>query len=272
MPTTSPGFALTLRAEAPADATSPRRPATAVGDAGGVLTALDVVATGPDHIVVDLTCEVSPRVELRHRDDLSRACTPGVARVCRAIAADPDEARRLTVKRNTVAVVTDGSAVLGLGNPGPAAALPVMEGKAALFERFADVDAWPVCLDTQDTDEIVLAALTNALRVVGKKLADTTIVVSGVGAAGTAIIRLLTAEGAGDIVACDRVGVIHPDRDGLTASRRRLAEETNAETAPAANELHAGHIAPSVFDPDVAPAVAAARFAGEPRRGLPRPL
>ena len=99
--------------------------------------------------------EVTPKVQLRHRDDLSRAYTPGVARVCQAIAANPEDARRLTIKRNTVAVVTDGSAVLGLGNLGPAAALPVMEGKAALFKRFADVDAWPVCLDTQDTDEIV---------------------------------------------------------------------------------------------------------------------
>ncbi len=99
--------------------------------------------------------EVNPRVPLRNRDDLSRAYTPGVARVCQAIAKNPDDARRLTIKRNTVAVLTDGSAVLGLGNIGPAAALPVMEGKAALFKRFAGVDAWPVCLDTQDTDMIV---------------------------------------------------------------------------------------------------------------------
>ena len=91
-------------------------------------------------------------MSLRTRDDLSRAYTPGVARVCLAIAENPADARRLTIKRNTVAVVTDGSAVLGLGNIGPAAALPVMEGKAALFKQFAGVDAWPVCLDTQDTD------------------------------------------------------------------------------------------------------------------------
>ena len=92
---------------------------------------------------------------LKHRDDLSRAYTPGVARVCLAIAKNPADARRLTIKRNTVAVVTDGSAVLGLGNIGPAAALPVMEGKAALFKQFAGVDAWPVVLDTQDVDLIV---------------------------------------------------------------------------------------------------------------------
>ncbi len=185
--------------------------------------------------------EVHSKVSLRNRDDLSRAYTPGVARVCQAIAANPADARRLTIKRNTVAVVTDGSAVLGLGNLGAAAAMPVMEGKAALFKRFAGVDAWPVCLDTQDTEEIirtvqilapaygginlediaaprcfeiearlremldipvfhddqhgtaivVLAALRNALRVVGKPLADCKIVVCGVGAAGSAIIRLL---------------------------------------------------------------------------------
>ena len=99
--------------------------------------------------------EVHSKVPLKTRDDLSRAYTPGVARICLAIAADKSDARRLTIKRNTVAVVTDGSAVLGLGNIGPEAALPVMEGKAALFKRFADVDAWPVCLDTQDVDEIV---------------------------------------------------------------------------------------------------------------------
>ena len=92
---------------------------------------------------------------LRNRDDLSMAYTPGVARVSLAIAENPDDVRRLTIKRNSVAVVTDGSAVLGLGNIGPYAALPVMEGKAALFKRFAGIDAWPVCLDTQDTDEIV---------------------------------------------------------------------------------------------------------------------
>ena len=167
---------------------------TAVGDAGGVVTALDVVEPGGGGFVVDLTCNavndehaqrlhdavdavegahvramsdrtllmhlggvlsVTPRVPLRTRDDLSMAYTPGVARVSLAIAKDHTAARNLTIKRNTVAVVTDGSAVLGLGNIGPEAALPVMEGKALLFKRFADVDAWPVCLATQDTDEIV---------------------------------------------------------------------------------------------------------------------
>ncbi len=167
--------------------------ATAVGDAGGAVTALDVVETGAG-MTVDMTCNavdeghseriraavdvvegahvlamsdrtfllhlggtisVEPKVALKTRDDLSMAYTPGVARISMAIAKDPAAARKLTIKRNTVAVVTDGSAVLGLGNIGPAAALPVMEGKALLFKRFAGIDAWPVCLDTQDVDEIV---------------------------------------------------------------------------------------------------------------------
>lgn len=166
----------------------------AVSDAGGLVTALDVVEPIDGHMIVDLTfnasddehaekiraavealagarvqavsdrtflmhlggtISVEPKVALKTRDDLSMAYTPGVARISSAIANDPSKARNLTIKRNTVAVVTDGSAVLGLGNIGPAAALPVMEGKALLFKRFAGIDAWPVCLDTQDVDEIV---------------------------------------------------------------------------------------------------------------------
>jgi malate dehydrogenase (oxaloacetate-decarboxylating) len=167
---------------------------TAVGDAGGAVTALDVVDPNGRGMTIDLTCNaideghsellraavevvegarviamsdrtfllhlggtisVEPKVSLKTRDDLSMAYTPGVARISMAIAKDPSAARKLTIKRNTVAVVTDGSAVLGLGNIGPEAALPVMEGKALLFKRFADIDAWPVCLATQDVDEIV---------------------------------------------------------------------------------------------------------------------
>jgi malate dehydrogenase (oxaloacetate-decarboxylating) len=221
--------------------------------------------------------EVVPKVPLKHRDDLSRAYTPGVARVCLAIAENPEDARRLTIKRNTVAVVTDGSAVLGLGNIGPAAALPVMEGKAALFKQFAGVDAWPVCLDTQDTEQIImivkamapvygginledisaprcfeiearlrdeldipvfhddqhgtaivtLAALRNALRVVGKRLEDVRIVVSGVGAAGHAIVRLLDAEGATDIIGCDRRGALDPEAEHADEFRGWIARHTN---------------------------------------------
>ncbi|MCX6463459.1 MAG: NAD-dependent malic enzyme, partial [Pseudonocardiales bacterium] len=221
---------------------------------------------------------VESKVSLRNRDDLSRAYTPGVARICQAIAANPADARRLTIKRNTVAVVTDGSAVLGLGNLGAAAAMPVMEGKAALFKRFAGVDAWPVALDTQDTEEIirtvqilapaygginlediaaprcfeiearlremldipvfhddqhgtaivVLGALRNALRVVGKELSDCRIVVCGVGAAGSAIIRLLRSGKPGDVLAVDIDGSVHPDRPGMDDNLVSIAGQTNA--------------------------------------------
>jgi malate dehydrogenase (oxaloacetate-decarboxylating) len=194
MPVPGPGYSITVRLEAPPSASAAGDLTGAVGRAGGVITAFDVVESHGDRVVIDLTCnalsanhakditdtletlpgivvrkvsdrtflvhlggkiEVTSKVPLRNRDDLSRAYTPGVARVCQAIAENPEDARRLTIKRNTVAVVTDGSAVLGLGNIGPAAALPVMEGKAALFKKFAGVDAWPVCLDTQDTEEII---------------------------------------------------------------------------------------------------------------------
>jgi malate dehydrogenase (oxaloacetate-decarboxylating) len=204
-----------------------------------------------------------------------------VARVCLAIAENPDDARRLTIKRNTVAVVSDGTAVLGLGDLGPAAALPVMEGKAALFKRFGGVDAWPVVLDTKDTDEIVrvvqviapaygginlediaaprcfeiearlrelldipvfhddqhgtaicvLAALTNALRVVGKELGKVRVVVSGAGAAGTAIVKLLLRQGVGDVIAYDRPGTLHKGLLGtpLPDSWQWLIANTNRE-------------------------------------------
>jgi len=313
----SAGFSITIRISITADASAIGRLTTCVGEAGAIVTALDVVDSDPVSVVVDLTCdtadsahadhvvtalealdgvevrkvsdrtfllhlggkiEVTPKVALRNRDELSRAYTPGVARVCLAIVENPADARRLTIKRNTVAVVTDGSAVLGLGNIGPAAALPVMEGKAALFKRFGGVDAWPVVLDTQDPDEIVsivraiapgygginlediaaprcfeiesrlrdlldipvfhddqhgtaicvLAALTNALRVVGKRLSEVRVVVSGAGAAGTAIMKLLLREGVGDIIAYDRPGALHRGLPGLDPAWRWLAEQTNS--------------------------------------------
>src|SRR5829696_1626463 len=316
MATPSPGYSITVRVEMPAAANATAALTTAVSSTGGALTALDVAESRTDRLVVDVTCdtrdeahghlitdaiaaipgaqvrkvsdqtfllhlggkiEVNPKVPLKHRDDLSRAYTPGVARICRAIVEHPEDARRLTIKRNTVAVVTDGSAVLGLGNIGPLAALPVMEGKAALFKQFGGVDAWPVCLDTQDSDAIVdivraiapvygginledisaprcfeiearlrdlldipvfhddqhgtaicvLAALTNALRVVGKSIEDVRVVVSGAGAAGTAIMKLLLRQGVGDIIAYDRPGCLHAGLPDLPASWRWLVENTN---------------------------------------------
>ena len=304
MASTSPGYGITIRVEGSPDLQPVALITAAITGAGATITALDVVESLLEKVVIDVTCdtidadhaqeittaltahagltvrkvsdrtfllhlggklEVQSKVPLKTRDDLSRAYTPGVARICQAIVEDPSDVRRLTMKRNTVAVVTDGSAVLGLGNIGPAAALPVMEGKAALFKRFADVDAWPVCLDTQDVDEIVrtvqliapvygginledisaprcfeiearlrdlldipvfhddqhgtaivvLAALTNSLKLVNKDLSSIKIVMSGAGAAGTAISRLLAKSGAKTIIAFDINGCV---TDGFTGS------------------------------------------------------
>jgi malate dehydrogenase (oxaloacetate-decarboxylating) len=223
--------------------------------------------------------EVAPKTPLRTRDDLSMAYTPGVARISQAIAADPESVWNLTVKRNTVAVVTDGTAVLGLGDIGPGAALPVMEGKAMLFKELGGVDAWPLCLATKDADEIVatveavapvfgginledisaprcfeierrltdsldvpvfhddqhgtaivvLAALTNALEVVGKRAEAVKVVITGVGAAGIATARMLLAAGFLTIVGADRRGVLYPGRSDLEGIKAAYAEETNPD-------------------------------------------
>ena len=185
----SASYSLTIRVELPAVAGSFAKVAQAIGEADGDLGAIDLVRVSRESRVRDVTVsasdsdhgqrivdavravpgvkivnvsdrtflmhEVQNKVPVKTRDDLSMAYTPGVARVCLAIAADPDKVRALTVKQNAVAVVTDGTAVLGLGNIGPRAAMPVMEGKAMLFKEFAGIDAWPICLDTTDTDEII---------------------------------------------------------------------------------------------------------------------
>ena len=221
--------------------------------------------------------EITPKSPLKTRDDLSMAYTPGVARVCRAIADEPSTVWNLTIKQNTVAVVTDGTAVLGLGDIGPEAALPVMEGKAMLFKEFGGVDAFPVCLATKDPDEIVatvtaiapvfgginledisaprcfsiesrlrealdiavfhddqhgtavvvLAALLNALRVVGKRIEDVGVVITGVGAAGIATTWMLLAAGVGEIVGCDRRGALYRRRPDLEGHKLEFAELTN---------------------------------------------
>ncbi|MDT0327664.1 NAD-dependent malic enzyme [Nocardiopsis lambiniae] len=314
----SVSYSITVRLELDAGSTAVGSLTTAVEQVGGMITALDVAAAGHERIRIDVTCaardtehaqaivdalgaidgvivhkvsdrtflmhlggkiEMKSKVPLRNRDELSMAYTPGVARVSQAIAANKDDARRLTIKRNSVAVVTDGSAVLGLGNIGPEAAMPVMEGKAALFKRFADIDAWPIALDTQDVDEIVrtvqviapgfgginledisaprcfevearlrelldipvfhddqhgtaivvLAALRNALRVVGKKLDQVRITMSGAGAAGTAILKLLMHAGARDVIVCDIQGAVHAGREEPDPNLRWIAEHTNRD-------------------------------------------
>ena len=316
MASTSPGYGITIRVEGSPELQPVALITTTITNAGATITALDVVESLLEKVVIDVTCdtidadhaqnihnalsahdgltvrkvsdrtfllhlggkiEVTSKVPLKTRDDLSRAYTPGVARISQAIVDDPSDVRRLTMKRNTVAVVTDGSAVLGLGNIGPSAALPVMEGKAALFKRFANVDAWPVCLDTQDVDEIVrtvqilapvygginledisaprcfeverrlrelldipvfhddqhgtaivvLAALTNALKIVKKNPADLKIVMSGAGAAGTAVAQLLYEAGMKNITAYDTEGAIYKDRPNSESTSAWMMANTN---------------------------------------------
>jgi malate dehydrogenase (oxaloacetate-decarboxylating) len=219
---------------------------------------------------------------LKTRDDLSMAYTPGVARVCMDIHADRSKAFEYTIKKNTVAVVSDGSAVLGLGNIGPEAAMPVMEGKCMLFKEFAGVDAFPICLDTQDADEIVravelmaptfggvnledisaprcfeiedrlkasldipvfhddqhgtavvtMAALFNALKIVGKPIGELRALVVGLGAAGVAVTKMMLEAGVTDIVGCDRNGAVSTERADyksgeMNEAKRWYAEHTN---------------------------------------------
>jgi malate dehydrogenase (oxaloacetate-decarboxylating) len=293
------------------------RVAMAIGEAGGDIGAVDLVESLRDRIVRDITInardsehgqrlvaqlrkvagvrvinisdrtflmhlggkiEVQSKIPIRSRDDLSMAYTPGVARVCLAIREDRQRAFSLTMKHNTVAVVTDGTAVLGLGDIGPEAALPVMEGKAMLFKEFAGVDAMPICLATKEVGKIVetvkylapgfgginlediaaprcfeieerlrkdldipvfhddqhgtavvvLAALLNALRIVRKSLRSLRVVVTGVGAAGTATIKILQSSGVRDIIGVDEHGTIYRGRrEGLDFMKRWVASSTN---------------------------------------------
>jgi malate dehydrogenase (oxaloacetate-decarboxylating) len=314
----SASFSATLRVRLDDSPGTFARLAAAIGEAGALLGAIDIVrvekqtkirdvtvlatdAAHLDHVVENVRhvdgveivhisdrtflmhlggkIEVVPRSPVKTRDDLSMAYTPGVARVSRAIADDPAKVWSLTTKQHMVAVVTDGSAVLGLGDIGPEAALPVMEGKAMLFKEFGNVDAFPIALATEDVDEIVatvkaispgfgginlediaaprcfeveerlqaeldipvfhddqhgtaicvLAALLNALRVVGKRLEDVRIVTTGCGAAGTAVTKILLGAGARFIVGCDEGGAIYRGRPGLTGAKREYAELTNPD-------------------------------------------
>lgn len=316
MALTSPSYTVTMRVTIPAHPRATQHLVEAVADAGGLVTGIDTELSQENALTVSVTCdcmnsahvqEVRSSIEmipgaaveevgdatllahiggkisvelknpLRTRQDLARIYTPGVARVCKKIAREPNLAKQYTIKSNSVAVVTDGTAVLGLGDIGPEGALPVMEGKAALFKKFGNVDAWPVCLDTKDTDEIVsickaiapvygginledisaprcfeieerlraeldipvfhddqhgtaivtLAALINALKIVGKAIEETRIVVSGVGAAGSAIIRLLLLHGAKDVIGCGRQGALGSFREEHNPHRNWLAQHTN---------------------------------------------
>ena len=338
----SASYSLTIRALIPHEPGQFARVAAAIGEADAILGAIDLVRVDQDSVVRDISVlcaneehgervveaisaidgirvlsvsdrtflmhkggkiEMSAKVPIRTRDDLSMAYTPGVARVSRAIADDPDSVWNLTGKGNTIAVVTDGSAVLGLGDIGPGAALPVMEGKAMLFKEFAGVDAWPLCLDTQDPDEIVravqliapgfgginledisaprcfeierrledlldipvfhddqhgtaitvLAALRNALRVVGKEVGSIRVAMIGTGAAGTAVTDMLLAGGVRHVVGVDVLGIVHTDRPGMDPALQAYAERTNPEriTGGAAEALVGADVVIGVSRPGV---------------------
>src|SRR5919108_6314606 len=313
----SASYSFTMRLHLPQQGGAFARVAQAIAEAEAVLGAIDLVRVVSHEVVRDVTVacvdsahaeavvravrglegvrvdsvsdrtflmhkggkiEVNPKLPVKTRDDLSMAYTPGVARVSMAIHEDPAKAWALTIKGNTVAVVSDGTAVLGLGDIGPQAAMPVMEGKAMLFKEFAGVDAFPLCLDTRQVDDIVaivkaaapafgginledisaprcfeierrlreeldipvfhddqhgtaivvLAALLNALRIVGKRSEDVTVVVVGAGAAGVACTEILLAQGVGDLIVCNRRGALYAGAEGLDSARAAIAERTNA--------------------------------------------
>jgi malate dehydrogenase (oxaloacetate-decarboxylating) len=321
--TPSAQYSLTIRVEIDHRPGMLGQVASAIGRAGGVIGTVDLVEVSDATLLRDITVDaaeeqqwgaitgaldaiegvrvidttdrtflihVGGKIEQRNkqplnsRDDLSMAYTPGVARVCRAIADDPDKAFQYTIKRNTVAVVSDGTAVLGLGDIGPAAAMPVMEGKAMLFKEFAGVDAFPICLDTKDPEEIiatvrriaptfgginledisaprcfeieerlkaeldipvfhddqhgtavvVLAALINACTLTGRELSGLRVLVTGLGAAGVAVSKILMAAGVTHVVGADSRGIVSTDREdyadgSMNAIKRWYAEATNPD-------------------------------------------
>ena len=299
--TPSASYSLTLRVKLSSRAGTLGELTTTIGRAGGDIGAVDIINVTRDAVIRDVTVnaassthgqeivdavrdidgievinvsdrtflmhlggkiEVVSKMPLKTRDDLSMAYTPGVARVCEAIRDDPEKAFTLTIKKNTVAIVSDGTAVLGLGDIGPAAAMPVMEGKAMLFKEFAGINAFPICLDTRDPDEIVqtvkaiavafgginledisaprcfqiedrlreelnipvfhddqhgtavvvLAALINSLKIVGKKMSNLKVVVNGVGAAGVACTKIILAAGVTNVIGCDQHGALYAGR------------------------------------------------------------
>src|SRR3954449_10106205 len=313
----SASYSFTMRLRLPQQGNAFASVAQAIAEWAGLVGAIDLVRVERDAVVRDLTVacgdsghaeavvravravegvkvdsvsdrtfllhkggkiEITPKLPIRTRDDLSMAYTPGVGRVSTAIHEDPSKAWTLTIKGNTVAVVSDGTAVLGLGDIGPEAAMPVMEGKCMLFKEFAGIDAIPLCIDTKDTGEIVtfvkqaapafgginlediaaprcfeierrlraeldipvfhddqhgtaivvLAALLGALRIVGKRVEDVTVVVVGAGAAGVACTEIMLAQGVGDVIVCDRHGALSPGSEPMDAERAALAARTNA--------------------------------------------
>lgn len=318
-PTPNASYSLTLRVKIHNKPGKLGEVTTAIGKAGGDIEGIDIVSVGKDFLLRDITVnassenhdkqivdslhnidgvevvnisdrtflmhlggkiEIASKMPLKTRSDLSMAYTPGVARVCEAIHKDPEKVFNLTIKKNTVAVVSDGTAVLGLGDIGPAAALPVMEGKCQLFKEFGGVDAFPICLNTKDSHEIVntikrisvafgginledisaprcfeieerlkeeldipvfhddqhgtavvvLAALINALKIVGKKMDEIKVVVNGIGAAGVACSKIVMAAGVKNIVGCDTTGAIYKGRkENMNWVKDWYARNTNPD-------------------------------------------
>lgn len=316
-PTPNASYSLTLRVKIHNKPGKLGEITTAIGRAGGDIGAIDIVSAGKDFLIRDITVngysekhdeeitnavadidgvevlqssdktflihlggkiEVTSKIPLKTRADLSMAYTPGVGRVCLAIHKDPEKAFNLTIKKNMVAVISDGTAVLGLGDIGPAAAMPVMEGKCQLFKEFGGVDAFPICLNTKDPHEIiqtiknisvafgginledisaprcfeiedrlkeeldipvfhddqhgtavvVLAALINALKIVGKKMEDIKVVVNGIGAAGVACSKIVMAAGVKNIVGCDTSGALYEGRtENMNWVKDWFARNTN---------------------------------------------
>jgi malate dehydrogenase (oxaloacetate-decarboxylating) len=312
-------YSVTIRAEYSNEPGMLGRITSAIGEVGGDIEAVDLVHSSRNLMARDITVnamdvehgqrivarvrkvagvrvasvsdptflmhlrgklEVHSKYPLKTRNDLSMAYTPGVARVCMAIYDDPEAVWKLTVKGNSVAVVTDGTAVLGLGDIGPMAAMPVMEGKAMLFKELAGVDAWPICLDTKDPDAIVeavknlapvfgginledisaprcfyiedrlreeidipvfhddqhgtavvaMAGLFNAVKLVNKPIESLKAVMTGVGAGGVATAKMMMEAGVTNIIGCDRVGVLHRDREyGDNQGKQWFADNTNPD-------------------------------------------
>ncbi len=318
-PTPNASYSLTLRVRIQNQPGKLGEITTAIGLAGGDIEGIDIVSVGKDFLIRDITVnaasethdkeivssvedidgvevvnisdrtflmhlggkiEIVSKMPLKTRSDLSMAYTPGVARICEAIHKDREKRFNLTIKKNTVAVVSDGTAVLGLGDIGPAAAMPVMEGKCQLFKEFGGVDAFPICLNTKDPHEIVqtirnisvafgginledisaprcfeieerlkeelnipvfhddqhgtavvvLAALINALKIVGKRMEDVKLVVNGIGAAGVACSKIVMAAGVKNIIGCDTTGAIYDGRrENMNWVKDWYARNTNPD-------------------------------------------
>ena len=346
-PTPNASYSLTLRVKIQNHPGKLGEVTTAIGRTGGDIEGIDIVSVGKDFLIRDFTVnaasethdqeilaslehvdgvevvhvsdrtflmhlggkiEVTSKIPLKTRSDLSMAYTPGVARVCEAIHKDPEKAFNLTIKKNTVAVISDGTAVLGLGDIGPAAAMPVMEGKCQLFKEFGGVDAFPICLNTKDPHEIVqtiknlsvgfgginledisaprcfeieqrlkeeldipvfhddqhgtavvvLAALINALKIVGKNIEDVKVVVNGIGAAGVACSKIVMAAGVTNIIGCDTTGAIYQGRkENMNWVKDWYARNSNPrkETGTVRDVIRGADVffglsAPGVISPD----------------------